>query len=175
MKNSASILMYLRPMRLVVVRGIGPYETTIPATWTRLFAWLDTHGYNNPVGRGYGLALDNPADVGAAHCRYDAGVALLPTMDAESLGDISVAMLPGGPYACRRVEGNYDSVRTLVAKAHSDMVPFDGLAIDLSRPIVSIYLDNPARIPVNQLRADICMPVVAADELTSLSEAALVD
>lgn len=167
MQNSASILMYLRPTRLVFVRGIGPYEKTIQKTWDRLFVWLNANGLQTPVGRGYGLAQDNPAEVGAKNCRYDACVVLNPEMEQRASSDVGFAMLPGGPYACRRISGNYDHVRTLVANVHSELLPFPGLTLDQARPVVSIYMDNPNRQAESDLRADICMPVMAAEDVAN--------
>ncbi len=164
MQHSASILMYLRPIRLVYVRGTGTYETTIPETWKRLFAWLNANGFAHPAGRGYGLALDNPAGTSARECRYDACVALTPGMELRATDEIGFSTLPGGPYACRRLLGNYARVSGLVATAYADLVPFPGLALDHKRPVVSIYIDNPNRLPVGDLRADICLPVTTVDD-----------
>lgn len=163
MQKPAPVLVYLRPTRLVYVRGIGTYESTIPAVWNRLVAWLDAHGLKNQVGRSYGLAHDDPARAGGENCRYDACVAPPTTMEPSTLSEIGLTMLPGGPYACQRVEGDFDDLRGMIATAHSNAVPFEGLTIDPARPVVSIYMDTPARSRGGDLRADICLPVMAMD------------
>jgi AraC family transcriptional regulator len=160
-----SVLVYLRPTRLIYVRETGAYEKTIPKAWERLKAWLGGNGLYAPIGRGYGLALDDPAKVGEQNCRYDACVEIAPELEERALRDIGVLTLPGGVYACRRLSGDYDGVRTVVANVHSEFEPLPYLAFDTSRPVVSVYIDNPERNVESALRADICVPVTVVGDV----------
>jgi AraC family transcriptional regulator len=164
MQNPHSVLVYLRPTRLIYVRETGPYAVTIPKAWERLLSWLSSNGLYAPIGRGYGLAHDNPLEAGATNCRYDACVELMPELEDRALRDLGVTTLAGGAYACRRLFGSYDKMRSVVANVHSEFVELPGLTLDSNRPVVSIYVDNPDRHAENELRADICVPIAVATD-----------
>ncbi|MGQ0456397.1 MAG: AraC family transcriptional regulator [Hyphomicrobium sp.] len=158
----SSGLVYLRPMRLAFVRTIGPYEQSIPEAWKTLFAWISKNDLNAPVGRGYGLAHDNPAKVASKHLRYDACVQLTPMFEDRAIRELSVMTLPSGPYLRQRYAGDYQGVCKLVASAHESMEMPSDLRLDVRRPLVTIYLDDPARLADGDLRADVCLPVAVA-------------
>jgi AraC family transcriptional regulator len=164
MQNPHSVLVYLRPTRLIYARVTGPYERTIPRAWDKLITWLDDNGLYAPIGRGFGLARDNPAEVGAQNCRYDACVEVTPDLEDRAIRDLGVATLPGGAYACRRLYGSYDLMRSVVTNVHSEFEPLPGLNFDSNRPVVSIYIDNPNRYAEHDLRADICVPVTVVGD-----------
>lgn len=159
MKHS---LVYLRPFSVVYVRATGDYASSIPQAWERLFNWLDKNGLNSPIGRGYGLARDNPAIVGGEHCRYDACIELDPFLETRALRDLAVQTLPGGSYLRQRQSGDYNQLNDAMANFHSKFVPPQDLQLDGKRPLVTIFLDDPRRLPPAELRADICAPVAAS-------------
>ena len=153
-------LLYLRPARLTLVRVTGPYATTIPAAWEKMFAWLDKHGFNSSFGRGYGLARDNPNIVGADKCRYDACVELEPIFEERAIRELGVQTLPGGSYVRERRTGGYD-LYNQDSTFHAAFEVPSGLMLDDKRPVVTIYLDDPRRIAAAELRSDFCVPVKA--------------
>lgn len=164
MHNPHSVLMYLRPARLISVRETGRYEDSIPKAWNRLSGWLDANGFHAALGRGYGLARDNPLQLGVEKCRYDACVLIPAQLEDKTPRELDVTILPGGAYACRRLSGSYDGMRSAVTNAYAEFTPLPGLCFDGNRPVVSIYLDNPRRFRDRDLRADICVPVIADDD-----------
>jgi AraC family transcriptional regulator len=168
MNSLHPVLVYLRPIRLMYVREIGAYERSIPKAWERLVAWLHASGLYKPVGRGYGLACDDPMRVGRESCRYDACVEADPGTEHRATGELGVASLPGGAYACQRLFGGYDRITSIVANVYSDFEPLPGLAMDESRPVVTLYIDNPEANSRDELRADICVPVTTASEFELL-------
>lgn len=155
-------LVYLRPQRIAYIREAGPYETSIPQAWDKMFRWLSKNSLNSPLGRGYGLAHDDPAKVAAELCRYDACVQLTPLFEERAMRELSVMMLPGGPYLRSRYVGDYAGVCKLIGVARAPADLPDDLQADARRPLVTIYLDDPAHPPSDGLRADICVPVSAA-------------
>lgn len=165
MNNPHSVLVYLRPTRLIYVRETGLYQDVIPKAWARLFAWLNANGLYASLGRGYGLARDNPLEIGAENCRYDACVEVPSDIEDRALRELGITTLPGGAYACRRLTGSYDRMRSIVARVHSEFTPYPGLCFDENRPVVSIYVDNPNRYRDVDLRSDICVPIIAADDV----------
>jgi len=174
MQNPHSVLVYLRPTRLMYVRETGPYDRTIPKAWRRLTTWLNDNGLYAPIGRGYGLARDNPADVISQSCRYDACVEIPPEVEDRALRDLGITTLPGGAYACRRLAGSYSRMHSVVANVYSEFVALPGLSFDSNRPVVSIYIDNPSRHAEHELRADICVPVMVVGDIGCSKAAATV-
>jgi AraC family transcriptional regulator len=174
MQNPHSVLVYLRPTRLMYVRETGPYDRTIPKAWQRLTTWLNDNGLYAPIGRGYGLARDNPADVIGQSCRYDACVEIPPEVEDRALRDLGITTLPGGAYACRRLAGSYSRMHSVVANVYSEFVALPGLSFDSNRPVVSIYIDNPNRHAEHELRADICVPVMVVGDIGCPKAAATV-
>lgn len=154
-------MVYLRPFRLVYARTTGPYEQSIPAAWSQLLGWLAHNGYQSPLGRGFGLARDNPAITGADQCRYDACVELDPYMEERATHELGVQTMPGGSYMRLRHSGDYASVTRAVSKLHHGFEAPAGLRLDDKRPLVTMYLDDPRRFEKHDLRADICFPVTA--------------
>ena len=154
-------LVYLRPARMVFVRATGPYETSIPHAWEKMFAWLEKSGIDNPVGRGFGLARDNPATVGPQNCRYDACVEVKPQYEERAGRELGLMTLPGGSYLRQRVIGDYNKIRMSVPNLYSEFQAPSGLRFDDKRPLVAIYLDDPRRFEPAELRADVCIPVSA--------------
>ena len=168
----SSGLVYLRPTRLVYLRLVGPYESTIPEAWSKLYAWYAKCGTGTPAGRAYGLARDNPNRVGAENCRYDACIETSPLIDERALRELGLITLPGGPYARTRHVASYDLLRNSLANLHNGFAAPRDLKVDDRRPVVTIYLDDPRRMDDAKLRADVCVPVSAARATREGSQAA---
>lgn len=176
MNMSSKGLVYLRPSRMVYVRVCGPYRDSIPAAWDKMLDWLDRNGFNSPVGRGYGLVRDNHNIVAPEACRYDACVDLDPFFEERASRELAIQTMPGGSYVRSRKKGDYADITRLMLKMHSTFEPAPSLKLDDRRPIVTIFLDDPRRIDLDDLRADVCVPVSAkvarARDEMSASEAA---
>jgi AraC family transcriptional regulator len=158
---------YLRPSLVVCARVRGPYETSSAEAWRQMFAWLTESGMRRDVGCGYGLMRDDPAKVGAAACRYDACIALLPGYENLVPGGFCVQPLPGGAYARRRQVG-WSGLRSEIERLRHEWSPSEGLAIDPNRPFIEIYHDNPLVVSEGARKIDICVPV-AMDGAGSLA------
>lgn len=154
-------LVYLRPVPVVYFRAIGPYATTVNAAWSSMFAWLDNFDLRKSAGRGYGLARDNPRVVGHEKCRYDACIEMPADLDPAALEHVLTQRLPGGAYARQRHVGHYENIRNVIVEMRDTWAPTAGLSIDSRRPIVTIYLSDPADVGPAQLKADVCLPVSA--------------
>ncbi len=169
MKNG---LVYLRPTRLTYVRVVGPYETSIPQAWTQMLQWLEKNGLNAAVGRGYGLARDNPAVVSPERCRYDACIQVSPAFEDRAGRELGLITLPAGPYTRLRQAGGYGKIHAVVTNLHTTFEPPADLRLDDRRPVVTIYLDNPRGMNPADLRADVCVPVAASKLNRDPSQAA---
>lgn len=155
----SSGLVYLRPSRLAYVRQVGPYQQTINQAWERMFDWLSKNGLSEPNGRGYGLMRDCPKVVAPEQCRYDACVDLNPFFEERAIRELGAQTLPGGSYIRIRKVGSYDALHKELPSMHDCFQTPTGLRLDERRPLVTIYLDDPARFTSSDLRADICVPV----------------
>lgn len=159
MKNG---LVYLRPSRLTYVRGIGPYETTIPAAWQQMKDWLGKIGFDASMNRGYGLLRDCPSSVSASKLRFDACIDLDPLFEERAIRELGAQTLPGGSYVRVRHVGSYAELSSKLPTFHAGFTAPQGLKLDDRRPLVTIYLDNPLCAHDTALRADVCVPVTAA-------------
>lgn len=157
-------MVYLRPVPVVFFRVQGPYATSVTEAWVLLFDWLQTHRLRKSAGRGYGLLHDNPNIVGHDQCRYDACIEMTEDMSPAAIEQISTQRLSGGAYCRRRHVGPYDGIRNVIVGVRDGWVPSAGLSIDPRRPIVTIYLNDPACVAPSELKADICVPVATATD-----------
>lgn len=156
MKNG---LVYLRPARLAYVRVNGAYEHSIPLAWQKMLAWADKNGIKPQGERGYGLAHDDPNQVAAEKCRYDACIQLPVEFEDRASRDLGLIMLPAGAYTRLRKTGGYGKLRSEMAGFYASPCLSADIQLDTRRPIVTIYLDDPRRHSERELRADICVPV----------------
>ena len=133
--------------------------------------WLTKNGLHSPIGRGFGLARDNPAAVGIDKCRYDACVELEPIFEERAIRDLGAQTLPGGSYVRERRIGGYQDLCNQVSALHAAFEAPSGLMRDDRRPLVTIYLDDPRRMAAAELRSDFCVPVKAKTARSELEAA----
>ncbi len=168
MQNPHSVLLYLRPAPIGLCAGNRTLRAYYSASLGPAF---ELARRQRPLQRrsdaDYGLARDNPTDVGPTNCRYDACIEVSAEFEDRAIRDLGLATLPGGAYACSRLTGGYDRIRSVVSNVYSEFQPFPGLGIDEGRPVVTIYVDNPNYYKESDLRADICMPVTALDQFVT--------
>lgn len=155
-------LVYLKPVPVVFFRAQGPYASSVGEAWARMFDWLDANGIRNATRVGYGLARDNPREVGHDKCRYDACVEVPSELDSKALEQVMTQRLSGGAYARQRHTGDYEKIREAIATIRDTWVSSSGLVIDSRRPLVTIYLRDPAFTTPENLKADICVPVAVS-------------
>ncbi len=161
---------YLRPLNVAVVRAKGPYSKSASAAWGDMFSWLNSSGLIRDIGTGYGLLLDDPRIVAPANCRYEACVELVEEARRVLPVTFSIRRLPGGAYVRQRHVGGAVGLSHTIAKLRNEWTPGQGVAIDSRRPVIEIYLDHPDRVPFENQRVDVCMPV-KAEENTGRSAA----
>ena len=146
-------------------RSKGPYAQSSLAAWSRMFEWLRASGMIRATGSGYGLLLDDPRSVDASECRYDACVELISGYAEKLPGDIGMRRLPGGAYVrCRHTTGA-DGLGRAISQLRDEWMPTRGLIIDPRRPVIEVYLDDPAEVAWDKRRIDLCVPVKAIDEV----------
>ncbi len=154
---------YLRPLNVVSVRAKGPYAVSAAEAWAEVFAWLRSTELIRDIGTGYGLLLDDPRQVARENCRYEACVELVEEARRLVPETFNVRRLPGGAYARQRHLGGIVGLSHTISKLRNDWVPNRGVVVDVRRPVIEIYLDNPDLVPIERQRVDVCMPVTAVE------------
>lgn len=155
---------YLRPTELIAFRAHGPYSQSAPDAWERMFAWMGRFGLRGVVKRGFGMAHDDPRKVPGPECRYDACIELPPDLPKGARDELHDQRLPGGPYARHRFVGPHTELGRAARQLREQWASRHGLDIADDRPLVEIYLDDPAFCDAGRLRTDICLPVVFVDK-----------
>ncbi len=153
-------LVYLRPMRLVHIRAMGPYSEARGAAWTRMFEWLSNRGKHKMPGCGYGLMLDDPKVTPRDECRYDACVDLATVGEAGLDAGVMIRRLPIGAFARTRHTGSYSKMNETARALRDTWLPQNGLLVDKRRPFVEIYLDDPRLAQEDKCRSECCIPVL---------------
>lgn len=151
--------LYLRPTELIAFRACGPYGTAAPDAWERMFRWMGQYGLRGVVNRGYGMAHDDPRVVPAENCRYDACIEVQRHLPPGATDQLVRTTLPGGPYARYRFTGPHTELGNVARRLRDEWTGRHGLGIANDRPMVEVYLDDPATCEPRRLRTDICMPV----------------
>ncbi len=168
----ASSLIYIRPIPVVFVRAYGAYEQSVHRAWGRMFKWMDANGLGAEVDIGYGLAYDDPRTTPSERCRYEACITIPSQVPAERLAVLDKMLLPPGVYAKDRLTGSYESMGKMVTCIRDEWAPRHGLAVDRTRPVITIYRNNPRYCPAETLQADICLPIAALADTAPLRSAA---
>jgi AraC family transcriptional regulator len=158
---------YLRPLNVAAVRARGPYSQSAKAAWGDMFEWLRRTGLLQQIGTGYGLLLDDPRHVAPEKCRYEACVELVDHALATLPENFSVRRLPGGAYARRRHVGGVVGLAETISKMRNEWVPTQGLFVDVRRPVIEIFLDNPDLVLTERQRVDVCMPVSVIEAVSA--------
>ena len=157
-------LVYLRPVSVAAVRVRGPYSTSAAKAWELMANWLRTSRAMCDVTPGYGLLLDDPRVTTPTDCRYEACTALPAEFGHLPQGFI-VKRIPYGAYARERHVGGKVGIARTISKIRSEWMSDNGLVSDTDRPLIEIYLDDPSKVPVEQQRIDVCLPVMfSADQ-----------
>lgn len=150
---------YLRPATLVAIRANGPYHTAAASAWKRMFDWMATYRLRGRIKLGYGLAHDDPRVTPAAKCRYDACIEAPDYLPAAAYAGVMPAKLPGGPYARLRCVGPHSELGVMARRLRDEWTGKHGLELCSIRPMIEIYLDDPATCEPTRLRTDICLPI----------------
>lgn len=134
---------------IAYVSEVGPYESSIPRGFKRLFDWLQANNVR-PVGASMGIFYDDPAKVAPDNRRCDLCVPIAP--DVTGSGEVRTKEIGGWQVAALIYQGEQNA-----RAAYSDV--YDWLHQqgyhELDAPI-EIYLSRLGE----ELRAEIAVPVV---------------
>jgi len=147
------------PRDVAFTRRQGAYKQMAPVAWQALWAWLRDAGHADKVKRAIGIGWDDPVSTPLADRRYDACVELHEKVDGDPGYEISLQTLPGGLYAVHQLVGPYHRIGDTLQTMMNDALPEKGLAPDMTRPFLEIYINDPTEVAEHELRTDLCVPV----------------
>jgi AraC family transcriptional regulator len=151
---------YIRPLTVLFVRALGPYNVSAPRAWAVLGEWLERKQARKSILRGYGFCRDNPLTTPPDHIRYDACIPLMPGLDVDIEGGVGRQTLRGGAYAVYTHIGHYEEAGEIFSQLYRHAVPNRGLSVDPGRPFVSIYLNDPLVTRAVHRRTELCVPIL---------------
>lgn len=155
----------LHDARVAYMRHVGPYGSAgISQMWQRFAMWCRDQGLIPPPRLMYGVCMDNPGVTPADKLRYDACIEIAD--DFKPQGEVGVATLKGGRYACATFAGTAAQISTAWGRFLSDWLPGSGYAVDTSddaRRAVELYgMDFKMDKDTGVFNCLLCLPVRAA-------------
>lgn len=132
------------------MRHHGSYDT-VGETFGRLAAWAAEHALLRD-GVLYGLCPDDAEVTPTEHLRFDAAVLLDRALPPTA--GLGVAEVPAGTYAVGVHVGPYDRLRETYLDVIGRWFPTSGYE-PAPEPIVEHYLNDPSRIPADELRTEV--------------------
>ncbi len=145
----------LKPMRVVFVRHVGPYNQ-VGATWGRLCQWAGMHGLFGPTSQCLGVCYDDPEITPADKIRYDACLTVDRAVVAE--GDVGVQEIGGGQYAVTTHHGPYERLAETYAALMGQWLPAHGRQPSPG-PSLEFYRNDPNTTPPADLVTDVYVPL----------------
>jgi AraC family transcriptional regulator len=147
----------LDAMRVAFVRHVGPYNE-VGKAWSKLYPWAARQGLLGPGTRVVGISHDDPDITPPDKLRYDA--ALIVNRPVARAGEIGVIEIPAAEYATAIHTGPYSCLSDSYAELAGKWLPGAGRELR-SAPAIEFYLDSPQTVPADELRTEICLPLVA--------------
>lgn len=144
-------------LRVATVRHVGPYDL-IPQAFERLAAIAGPAGlFGRPGVVLMGLYHDDPDSVPAEKLQSDA--ALVVPDDLAIPAGLTEARVPAGRYACTLFIGPYEQLGEVWGMLKHAWLPASG---NRGRAGVSFerYLNTPGEVPPEELKTELCMPVL---------------
>lgn len=150
---------YLRPKPVLHYRALGPYDQSVKEAWATVFRWLEARDLRKFGPRAYGVIHDCSRSTDAAALRYDACVEIVPGLSAAPELGIVRRVTPGGAYAQGVLRGCYGQISDGFRHMCSQWAAAENLRVDSSRPLMEIYLNDPAKTPQEEWLTQLCVPI----------------
>jgi len=150
---------YLRPCAVLQYRAIGPYDRSVKEAWETLLGWLDMRDLRKYNARAFGIIHDCSRMTDAEALRYDACVELVPGLSPDPEFGITRKMTPGGAYALGQIRGCHSQIGAAFRYMSSQWAEAEKLRVDSTRPLMEMYLNDPARTPKEEWLTQLCVPI----------------
>jgi AraC family transcriptional regulator len=147
----------LEAMRVAFIRHVGPYDE-VGKAWSKLYPWAARQGLLGAGTRVVGICHDDPDITPPDKLRYDA--ALIVNRPVARAGEIGAIEIPAGEYASALHTGPHQCLSDSYAELAGKWLPGTGRELR-SAAALEFYLDSPQTTPAEELRTEICLPLVA--------------
>lgn len=154
-------IVYLRPSPILFVRVRGLVQTASTEAWSKLLGWAEAKGARGEIVRAYGLLRDHAGATGTADCRYDACIEAPADLTDDAAAGVGMQMLPGGAYVRHRHTEGREKVGAALQWLCSEWAPSRNMGVDVARPMLEVYLNDPLKPANGRMRMDLCVPVSA--------------
>lgn len=151
---------YFRPVQIGYVRAFGAYNVAVPEAWRQLDAWFKAREFDISRVTRYGLAYDDPQIVETEKLRYDACVEVPPHLFGEAGEELRLGKLPAGAFARKRYVGPSDGIGAAISSLREQWNKASDVVLDARRPLLTVYLNNSRVLQSDDLKADLCVPVM---------------
>lgn len=147
----------MEPRKAACISHKGPYFM-IGSAFGQLGAWMKEAGV--PEGPTVGIYYDDPEVTPAEELRADAGVFVTNDFTTND-PRVHIVDIPGGTYAVGTHRGPYDGLPNAWAEMSGKWLPASGYSLGDS-PGIEVYVDDCSKVPVEEVRTEICIPVEAS-------------
>lgn len=154
-------IVYLRPSPVLFVRVRAPLQEASAEAWAKLLGWAEAKGARGEIVRAYGLLRDHSGASGTAECRYDACIEAPADLTEDLAAGIAMQMLPGGAYVRHRHTEGREKIAPALQWLCNEWAPGRNMGVDVGRPMLEVYLNDPLKPANGRLRMDVCVPVSA--------------
>lgn len=142
-------------MRVAYISHRGPYDTCCQV-WGRIYDWAGRNKFIRPGTVGIGASYGDPATSAPDRLRYDA--CLTCSTDFSPNGEVQVQTLGGGRFVTAIHRGPYRRIKDSFHYLIRNWLPFKGLKLR-DAPCLEIYVDDRDRIPEEDVRTKLCVPI----------------
>ena len=136
---------------------LGAYAETAQGLWHDFWAALRERGLADDATGAYGFGMDHPGHTPTPLCRYVAAIAL-PAIPDDIPGSFRFT-LPGGRYGVYRLKGPYSQIKEAFPQLRDDWLPASGHAVDVTRPFLEVYVNDPKTVAESEILTDLCIPI----------------
>ncbi|MEZ0575960.1 AraC family transcriptional regulator [Halodesulfovibrio aestuarii] len=128
----------LPDIRVAAVRGIGPYTSSVPQTWSQLSLWIAKNNLLSQNSIFFGLRHDSTT-TSKNQLRYDAAVSISEEIDSSGIA--REIYISGGEFAMYTHQGSYSTLDDAWHKLYWEWLPSSGRT-PADHPNIEIYLTD---------------------------------
>lgn len=144
---------------LITSFALGPYPSSAPKAWDQLWAHLKQQTAITPQQM-IGFGLDSPTCTPEHLLRYVAASTYNGTAEAVPEHQIYPMTIKAGKYAIYTMQGPYQNMPTYFEKLMHEWLPSTDHQLDISRPFLEIYLNNPFETEEKDYLTDLHIPLL---------------
>ena len=150
---------FLRPMPVVSVAAVGPYETTTAEAWIYLRALLTKHGLRETCKPVFALLRDLPQQVRPTDRRLELCAAVDNDARTVLKSEATLQTFNGGDYLIHTHRGPYDALPDVFSRMSAACSLDMNVSVDIKRPRVVFFKGDPDLDAPDDLVAELCVPI----------------